>query len=425
MQYAAAAAAFSLAIAAGQPALALTRGACAWSADLGGPGFSAKAPRIAVDRRGNTIVGATFEGTAHVGGGSFTSEGGGDVLIVKLDPRGRLLWARRFGDASLQELGALAVDGEGDVVLAGVTAGTVDFGAGPLAGDRLDLFVAKLAPDGRAIWARRFGGAEAEDASAIAAAKDGGVILGGSLEGRVDFGGPVVDNHGAFPFLLRLDAAGRARWARSFGGSTDQTVVGVALDPDDAVVVAEEAKRVVIDGRQFKGPGTSNAFVASLDRDGRLGWAKMLGQRGDSAITSLAVAPSGDRLIAGWFDGAIDLGAGSLAGTGRFVGRLDASGRALWGHGTDALAPSIALSPAGEVLVAGAGVGSLVVERHGAGGDRVWQRRFRAPVLPGAAVAADPSGRMVVAGRFEGALSLGCGRLHASGRDVFVATLAP
>ena len=67
--------------------------------------------------------------------------------VAKLDANGNHVWSKRFGDAADQSGSALAIDGQGNVILGGTFAGKVGFGSGDLVsegGD--DIFVTKLAP---------------------------------------------------------------------------------------------------------------------------------------------------------------------------------------------------------------------------------------------------------------------------------------
>ncbi len=96
---------------------------------------------------GFTLVAGDFEGTLDAGGGPLASAGARDVFVAKLDLAGEHVWSKRFGDGASQTLGSVAVDRDGNVVLTGAFAGTLDLGAGPLTSvDALDIFVAKLAP---------------------------------------------------------------------------------------------------------------------------------------------------------------------------------------------------------------------------------------------------------------------------------------
>jgi hypothetical protein len=202
------------AIARAEPNRVVVAGTTEGSIDLGcapveGPGFVAKLdatlgcvwhhrlqatklhfyPSVAASTDGKVVVTGGFEGTASFGGASIASAGLGDAFVVKLDPDGNHVWTKRFGHGAEQRGHRVALDAKGHVVLAGLFAGTVDFGGGPLeSAGATDAFVVKLDANGNHVWSRRFGAALDEHAFAVAIdAADGIAVLGGFV-GTVDFG---------------------------------------------------------------------------------------------------------------------------------------------------------------------------------------------------------------------------------------------
>src|SRR6185369_2815352 len=111
--------------------------------------------------------------------------------------------------------------------------------------------------------------------NAVAADPQGNVIVFGTLEGTLDFGGLVVHNGGVFPFLLKLDPDGHPLWAKTFGSSVDQTPIAVAADGAGDVFIAEEAKRALVDGQLWKGAGFTNVFAAAFDASGSLHYGRI------------------------------------------------------------------------------------------------------------------------------------------------------
>ena len=58
------------------------------------------AKAVATDAAGNVIIVGDLWGAANFGGGVLTTAGAQDVFIAKLDPNGKHLWSKRFGDAT-------------------------------------------------------------------------------------------------------------------------------------------------------------------------------------------------------------------------------------------------------------------------------------------------------------------------------------
>lgn len=180
-------------------------GQAVWS-EAFGDGNLQYAKSIAVDKEGNIFIAIDLFGSIDIANETFTSAGSSDVLLMKLSPFGEALWGKRFGDANEQTVTSLALDGSGNILLAGAFKGAVDFGAGPLeSAGADDIFVVKLDPAGSARWSRRFGGAGAQAATALAADRSEYPVIAGDLFGDADFGaGPLTSAGSDDVFVLKL-----------------------------------------------------------------------------------------------------------------------------------------------------------------------------------------------------------------------------
>jgi hypothetical protein len=86
---------------------------------------------IAVDGTGNVFVAGGFTGSGKFTGGTTVKSAGGlDVWVARLDPMlASAVWVENYGDNADQTVTALAVGPDNDVVIAGQFEGTVAFGA--------------------------------------------------------------------------------------------------------------------------------------------------------------------------------------------------------------------------------------------------------------------------------------------------------
>jgi hypothetical protein len=142
---------------------------------------------IAVDKDGNIIVAGytlgAFDGNL--------STGDRDIIVAKYDMDWNKLWSRQFGTAGRDEAFGLAVDAEGSIYVAGAT-GYPD-GPGldgqPYLGAS-DMFLTRLAPDGRKIYTRQLGTSGQDWAYGIALDSMGAIYLAGATEGLMGSGNP-------------------------------------------------------------------------------------------------------------------------------------------------------------------------------------------------------------------------------------------
>ena len=151
---------------------------------------------IAVDSAGNVYTTGMFRATADFDPGpgtyNLTSAGDYDIFVLKLDPNGNFVWAKRMGATEWDESHGIAVDSAGYVYTGGWFELTVDFDPGPgtynLTPAGLDdIFMLKLDSNGNFVWANRIGGPEEERGGGIVVDSAGYVYTGGVFWDTVDF----------------------------------------------------------------------------------------------------------------------------------------------------------------------------------------------------------------------------------------------
>jgi hypothetical protein len=108
-----------------------------------------------------------------------------DVFLAKVNPAGSALIFSTYFGGSGEELGALAIDAAKNIYLVGLTTSTnlpqlhsmqPGFGGGTW-----DAFVAKINPDGASLaWSSYLGGGANDQGAAIAADRDGSVVIVGA-----------------------------------------------------------------------------------------------------------------------------------------------------------------------------------------------------------------------------------------------------
>lgn len=417
--------------------------------------------RIAVDGAGDILITGRSVGAVDFGGGPLVSAGFADLIIAKLNAAGEHLWSKRFDDAAEQPdiciIGScadifVAVDSADNVLIAGALFGTMDFGGGPLTGEgNADLFVAKLDASGTYLWARRFGDGSFQVANGIALDDTGNVYIAGSFLSTVDFGGGVLASAGdSDAFIVKLNAGGAYVWAKRFGDTSAQRGGEVAVDDEGNLLMTGRFSGLVDFGG---GPLTStgeNIYVAKLDTDGSHIWSKRFGEASTSqARVNVTIDDTGQAVLSGHFDGAIDFGDGTLTsagGTDLFITKLDALGDPTFsmrsGDANDQTSYSVAVDGAGNALVAGylkgildlgggpiasAGGKDTLLAKLDTTGSHLCSKRFGdADSQVGTSVAVDKAGNAVLAGTFFGSIDFGDGPLVSAGaQDIFIARFSP
>ncbi len=406
---------------------------------------------VAVDAAGNVVIAGLFWGTVNFGGGTLTSAGDWDVYVAKLDAAGNHLWSRRFGDASGQLTRAMTLDSQGNILLAGHSYGSVDFGGGPIssAGDA-DVFMAKFDPDGNHIWSQGFGDAGNQLAYALATDQSDNVILSGRFTGKLDFGnGTLISAGGMDIYIAKFDAAGNILWSESFGDAAEQSTFSVAVDAVGNIVSAGIlAGTADFGGGPLTSAGAGDIYVAMFDGDGNHRWSRRFGDADDQTANAVRVDGNGDIVVAGDFVGQVDFGGGVMTNGGwynAFVVKFDSEGRHVWSHGYGETGlqsvSGLALDSDDNVVVTGYfdgivdfGGGPLLCNVESdvfileldADGAHVWSDGFGDPDFQyGIMCATDGARGILMTGWFAGGIDFGGGTLtSAGGDDIFLARFA-
>lgn len=185
---------------------------------------------------------------------------------------------------------------------------------------------------------------------------------------KVPYPGDLADTSEGFVYdgtHVARDGSGNILWTGSFSGTVNFGGADIST-PD----------------------GHQEVFLVKYDADGNHVWSKSLGENPLSQ-GGIGADASGNVLLTGSFSDAINLGGGPLSTGGSAPG-----------------------TPNSDVFVA---------KFDAADGHHLWSRGFGGSESDsGHSVAADPSGNVLVTGRFKGTVDFGGSSISASDQDVFV-----
>jgi hypothetical protein len=171
-----------------------------WGKHLG-----ASQPYLATKAIASDSSGAIYVTTAFAGGWPEAGEFHGDVdlLVVKLDSSGGLVWTRLWGTPQREWGDALTVDSAGDVTVAAGFYGALNVGQGPHQSQgEHDIALMKLDADGNVRWLSHFGNAAGQRVAALKADAAGIVTMLATNAGNLDLGGAQVTGFGSNDIVL-------------------------------------------------------------------------------------------------------------------------------------------------------------------------------------------------------------------------------
>ncbi len=220
-----------------------------------------------VDSSDAIVQAGFFAGSLDYGGGILMSAGGNDVFVAKLDGNGGHLWSKRFGNAGDQRVEGAGVAEDGRVLIGGAFDGAIDFGGGVLtSGAGKDAFIAVFDATGSHLWSRRLSGPGNDRVTTIAAAPDGNVLVGGVFAGSLDLGGVMLTSDGLYDaFVAKYDPTGELLFSASYDASGTSWITNVAADSfGDVFILGHFKGTLEIDGEAMISAGFDDVFLAKL-----------------------------------------------------------------------------------------------------------------------------------------------------------------
>ncbi|HRH65017.1 MAG TPA: SBBP repeat-containing protein [Bacteroidia bacterium] len=187
---------------------------------------------ITYDRNGNIYVAGFFTGQATFGGTTITNNGATGGFLVKYDPNGQLLWIKN-NCCGTSEYDGIALDENGNIYTTGYFDGTVTIGNTTLTSSgSTDILIVKYDPSGNVLWAKKAGGPYEDMANGITVDSINKTFY---ITGQLDDHG-YFDSHYAGAagnrdvFIAAYDYNGNCQWVRPYGGVHRDIGNGIAND---------------------------------------------------------------------------------------------------------------------------------------------------------------------------------------------------
>ncbi|MDE2180437.1 MAG: hypothetical protein KGJ40_06280 [candidate division NC10 bacterium] len=247
----------------------------------------------------------------------------------------------------------------------------------------LSLLLAGVASAGQ--WAKTYGGTGDDTATAIQQTADGGYIVAGTT---ISFGA------GGDAWVLKLDSSGNVTWQKTYGGTGSDGANAIQQTADGGYIVAGWTTSF--------GAGSYDAWVLKLDSSGNVTWQKTYGGSNLEIATTIQQTADGGYIVAG------SNSSFSSGNEDAWVLKLDSSGNVTWqktygGTGID-FATAIQQTADGGYIVAGrtdlgASLNDAWVLKLDSSGTVTWQQSYGGAIYEWAnAIQQTADGGYIVAG---------------------------
>ncbi|MEB3271931.1 MAG: Calx-beta domain-containing protein [Synechococcus sp.] len=190
-----------------------------------------RATALARGLDGSLYVAGSTNGALH----EAVNSGSSDAFLSKYDPNGLRLWTRLLGGVSADGATGVVVANDGAIYICGSTEGTLQEQASAGGGD---AFVSKFGPDGSHLWSRLVGSTDFDAARSITVGRNGNVFVAGMTAGSFD-GQP---NRGQRDgFLSQFSADGTRLTTQWLGTAAADGITAAAAAPDGSIVLSGDS----------------------------------------------------------------------------------------------------------------------------------------------------------------------------------------
>lgn len=228
------------------------------------------------DETANEIIPTSDGGYFAIGNTYGLSAGLNDFFAVKTDASGKVEWAQAYGGSGNDNAYGAKQTADSGFILAGLER---SFGAGDI-----NALLIKIDKNGSVQWAKSYGGADDDRASAIILAPGGGYVVAGVTG---SFGAGNYDC-----FILKLDDNGNILWNTVLGGAGADWAWGIENAPGETYLAGAISKSF--------GSGAYDYLVFRLDKKGTLLSSKVYGATGDDILTDIEPIDSNYFLAVGY-----------------------------------------------------------------------------------------------------------------------------
>lgn len=212
-----------------------------------------------------------------------SAQGNGDIYVAKYSPSGALLWVKKFGGPMSDRANDLKVDNNGDILVSGQFFGTVDFGGITLqsVSNSKDIFLIKMNPQGDVLWALSEGGSLGDNMYALAVDAQNNILLTGQFAGAATIAGQtfnsVINPDLSAPsydlFVSKYDSNGNPLWAIHGAAKYEDRGMALGADAQNNIYLAGQfSDTLQLAGQTFNNAGYNTGFIAKLSPNGTIQW---------------------------------------------------------------------------------------------------------------------------------------------------------
>ena len=293
-----------------------------WVKSAGGEGsthYNGRITSVDATSNGGYIVGGYFVGKEiQVGDYTLTNNNSStnfsDGMIIKFEEKELInvdiTKAEGIGGSATDEITSVTATSDGGYIAGGYFSNyDIQVGEYTLTNSSnyaSDGMIIKYDADGKVKWARSVGGNMYDYIESVAETSDGGYIAGGYFDSdEIQVGDYTLTNSGSNDgMLIKYSREGNVEWVRSVGGSALDEITSVTSTNDGGYIAGGYffSSSIQVGEYTLENSGNADGMIIKYDADGKVEWARSIGGSSNDYIKSVAETSDGGVIVGGYFD---------------------------------------------------------------------------------------------------------------------------
>lgn len=235
----------------------------------------------------------TNDGSYVIAGLTYNELGYTDLLIIKVNSDGNILWQKTLGGQKDEYANSILETKDDGLLIVSHSESKDENIDGK---GKFDAWLLKLNPNGDVVWQRTYGGPNSDILNSIILTTDNNYLLVGRSYSTI---GDVDKNQGGPDFwILKIDLFGNIIWSKTYGGSYTDYAVSVINDVNGGYVfVGNTASK---DGDIDYNNGILNYCIYSINSEGVINWSNTYGGSDRDFVGSVCKSVDGHYLLSGY-----------------------------------------------------------------------------------------------------------------------------
>lgn len=246
----------------------------------------------------------------------IVNNGSSDIMIIKQDRKGEIVWAKSFGGGSSDKINSIIETKDGGYLLAGeFNSSSIKIGQNTLNNSTstsyADAILIKFNESDEVEWAKSFGGNYSDRIFKVIQTKDGEYLLVGEFcSTNIQLGNVALTNSGysnsAEGMIIKCNSKGEPKLAKSVGGNSSDRINTVIETLDGGYLAAGEffSSSIKVGNETLKNAGSTSyadGMLIKYNSNGEVEWSKVLGGNSTQQIKTIAEISNGHYVLGGNF----------------------------------------------------------------------------------------------------------------------------